>query len=88
MSAAHTPGPWTRPIKTSIAGKGGYVRICDMHYNGPKHDDEAEANARLIAAAPSLYGALARMVREFDCGRTPIASDVSAARDVLATVQS
>ena len=58
MTAQHTPGPWERPIKAL----GG-----EWHVNSP--DDQlfvrvlgapatADANARLIAAAPLMLDAL------------------------------
>lgn len=58
--AQHTPGPWYRSTS------GRYIRydmppmtganVCDLDvFGGPP--DEAEANARLIAAAPDLLAA-------------------------------
>ena len=43
---------------------------------------------RVKMAGPELYKALVRIVREFDCGRTPTASDVSAARDAVAKAEA
>lgn len=53
----HTPGPWTRHGLgiSKDAGEYGYaVALCDS----PVPPGEAEANARLIAAAPDLLTAL------------------------------
>jgi hypothetical protein len=72
----HTPGPWGRRIAYQIRGKddtsevaiyqmpwngGSERRIASWKMNGPL-DDEAEANARLIAAAPNLLAALEALV--------------------------
>lgn len=68
----HTPGPWTKEGGGSLsvfAGRGEYDRsICEVSTSGmPFHpdgsptvydQDESEANARLIAAAPELLTAI------------------------------
>lgn len=66
----HTPGPWigagpsfgdplpryTTEIVTEWEGdEGDVISICEMPFH--HHDDENEANARLIAAAPDLLEA-------------------------------
>ena len=52
----HTPGPWTLHVGSGreayIEAMEGDVLIAECH------DGEAEANARLIAAAPELLEAL------------------------------
>lgn len=52
-----TPGPWSAPDKGKLIGavvaKDGEI-VCDPSGAG-RHEDEAEANARLIAAAPEMY---------------------------------
>lgn len=52
-----TPGPWSAPSKGNLRGavvaKDGKM-VCDPSGAG-RHEDEAEANARLIAAAPDMY---------------------------------
>ena len=52
-----TPGPWSAPDKGKLRGavvaKDGEM-VCDPSGAG-RHEDEAEANARLIAAAPEMY---------------------------------
>ena len=54
-----TPGPWEVETKYACLGvfdsKGSGV--ADIVYGRP--DDELNANARLIAAAPEMYGLLA-----------------------------
>ena len=67
----HTPGPWigagpsfgdplpryTTSIVTEWADEyGDYADICELPFH--HHDDENEANALLIAAAPDLLVAL------------------------------
>jgi sialic acid synthase SpsE len=67
----HTPGPWigagpsfgdplpryTTDIYTEWEDENGEViSICELPFN--HHDDENEANALLIAAAPDLLEAL------------------------------
>ncbi|HXJ14353.1 MAG TPA: hypothetical protein VNH19_18915 [Candidatus Limnocylindrales bacterium] len=78
---SHTPGPST------LSPAGRYVRyegirgpnICDLDVFGGT-EQEARANARLIAAAPDLLAALQAVVRvadrktdEFDAARAAIA---------------
>ena len=59
----HTPGPWEyepSPGTGCIYGKerNEHITICDPHAVGcSTADDVAEANARLIAAAPNLLAA-------------------------------
>ena len=61
MSTAHTPGPWrVAPASLYVgsdinvdAGANGYIAMC-----GKLGDLTAEANARLIAAAPDLLAEL------------------------------
>jgi hypothetical protein len=62
MSAKHTPGPWE--LK-SEGWKGQFIYGTDEHAKGVRFIakvsldfDGAEANARLIAAAPELLEAL------------------------------
>lgn len=67
---AHTPGPWigcgpsfgdplprfTTEIVTDLTDDDGSYTICMFDF--AHYDDENEANARLIAAAPDLLNAL------------------------------
>lgn len=52
-----TPGPWSAPDEGNLRGavvtKDGKM-VCDPSGAG-RHEGEAEANARLIAAAPEMY---------------------------------
>lgn len=72
----HTPGPWTAhdspvdgayPISTAF----GDHRICIAHAHGVFEEPgriEAQANARLIAAAPELLEALKRIMAAVNYG--------------------
>ena len=52
-----TPGPWSVAKKDKLRGavvaKDGEM-VCDQTGAG-RYEDEADANARLIAAAPEMY---------------------------------
>lgn len=56
----HTLGPWEVDLHHGIAIRGeDNKRVCRIPvYNTPKLLREADANARLIAAAPELLAAL------------------------------
>lgn len=79
----HTPGPW-RANSSWIEGPKMALRVAVVDWPkrgcAPKSADEAEANARLIAAAPDLLKALIGVVAvadratvEFDRARAAIA---------------
>lgn len=72
MTSKHTPGPWHwsdgyqtldgRPSWTLLSEKDGYgILCCDGEENSPQGLND-EANARLIAAAPELYAAVAAVI--------------------------
>ena len=57
---SHTPGPWS--LERDYKGVpefvfGGDTCVCDFGIEAPKPED-----ARLIAAAPELYGALVDLI--------------------------
>jgi hypothetical protein len=69
----HTPGPWhwdSDPIKDDplgrvrfrVVAKGRTITQC--YY--PSGDEQAEADTKLIAAAPSMLKALKELVREIN----------------------
>lgn len=64
MSAAqHAPGPWKAVIyggwdAPRVWSDSGSVALLQHHYSGPA---VAEANARLIAAAPDLLNVVCEM---------------------------
>jgi len=68
MTTKHTEGPWAATLLNNMASKywwsvssldGLGNTIC----NTPNNNSEAEANARLIAAAPELLEALEELLR-------------------------
>lgn len=78
---AHTPGPWfvfegrpcvggpSGPIDADPAQKTAGIAMCGMRL---RTEDEAMANARLIAAAPELLAELEKIVedaRRVECFR-------------------
>jgi hypothetical protein len=62
METNHTPGPWKvgggryLPITAMVKGKSAQIGRAESF--GQISDEECEANARLIAAAPELLKAL------------------------------
>lgn len=69
QAAKHTPGPWELCLSAGrypfyISSANGSL-IGDVYWDNELMDDaniECEANARLIAAAPSLAGALSLLL--------------------------
>jgi hypothetical protein len=62
---AWTPGPWQVEAGGFVGGPVGYGRICQFWNKYEEDFQNPEANARLIAAAPELYEALALYVEHF-----------------------
>ena len=62
MTTKHTPGPWRTgglPQHAPIVYAPDDYAICDTKtFHGRRSPEEAEANARLIAAAPDMLAAL------------------------------
>ena len=59
----HTPGPWTISEGRVIYGNRGMIRPFVVLVDDDHNDAETEANARLIAAAPELLGAVQLALR-------------------------
>lgn len=63
LEAKYSPGPWIVAKKSKLTGavvaKDGEM-VCDPTGAG-RYEDEAEANARLISAAPEMYALLGRL---------------------------
>lgn len=78
----HTPGPWriSQNVSRHVIGpKGGVVTCGELTWDGPGSTAIADANARLIAAAPELLEALRTLaVEEYRDDDDPI---LGAARD-------
>jgi hypothetical protein len=80
QSALHTPGPWMvcpelnafdikseNPKARTKLGDTHTIASATFSMNAPISADEFAANARLIAAAPTLFAAL-RMIADSDVG--------------------
>ena len=98
----HTPGRWTvddTDVPFVInAGDDGQMYVATIasteDYHGPETDTEAQANARLIAAAPEMHAQLAAIlaawdadwIRTVDHNANPNRSLLSETRDLLARI--
>ena len=74
MKTKHTPGPWTvengkraRGYMTAVMRDGFAIADVPCLRGDPYDDDEADANAHLIAAAPDLLAALQETLRALEC---------------------
>ena len=56
----HTPGPWDS-IGLQVWTAGSVVAECNW-ISGQITDEEAMANARLVAAAPEMYAVLKELI--------------------------
>jgi hypothetical protein len=61
----HTPGPWRVDAQYICRADG--VAIADVWQSMEVSGEEAETNARLIAAAPDLLAALERIMSVARC---------------------
>ena len=70
----HTPGPW-RHLRHHVFDRNGiatascwprHVNVSSYTVSRPLSKEEADANARLIASAPSLLKALRNLVRKIE----------------------
>ena len=91
MSTKHTPGPWEL---VSRGWNGQFIYGIDERAKGRRfiaevdlNYDGAEANARLIAAAPELLAALRLMLAgtQEDCGKICMPSE-NAVRSAFAAI--
>ena len=64
MTLEHTPGPWTTDSAGLVTAGPRRLHIAQAATTGMGH--AAEANARLLAAAPDLLEALQRAQAELD----------------------
>lgn len=73
----HTPAPWgaridrTRKIRQVILPIGRSDEVTLARVTGPMNPDEADANARLMAAAPQMYRALLDAAEALDARPLP-----------------
>jgi hypothetical protein len=62
--SAGTPGPWACTTRLGswdwvvYSADDPNIEICQMFHDGTDLNERGEANARLIAAAPEMFGAL------------------------------
>jgi hypothetical protein len=56
----HTPGPWVAQPGDNFITDAREIVIAQMHRHHP--DEQVDANARLIAAAPELLAALVELL--------------------------
>ncbi|MCE9565793.1 MAG: hypothetical protein K8U57_27525 [Planctomycetes bacterium] len=67
QKASHTPGTWEANGSTVIASKESFRALFDCKpLRMTLSADECAANARLIAAAPDLLGALQAILQDAD----------------------
>ena len=90
LEAKYSPGPWSVAKKSKLTGavvaEDGEM-VCDPTGAG-RYEDEAEANARLIASAPEMYALLGR-VEDYFKNRSLYGYGVeeSVSSDLLAKIQ-
>lgn len=72
-----TPGPWQRDCWDVIGNGGGTGHVCEV--SKPSGDDdrywnsgEADANARLIAGAPTMHATILTLCDALDAERAEI----------------
>jgi len=89
-TANHTPGPWEAHENGHIYAEERASAVARIFENSYHRDGEAQANARLIAAAPDMLTALEAMIahRERDylyCAIEPYAACVAAIHNAKGT---
>ena len=63
--SAHTPGPWyVDGLRKTRVATAEDLTIATAHAGADRSKNKAEANARLIAAAPALLEALEAILRD------------------------
>jgi len=84
----HTPGPWRLHQWSKAAGNPGvYSRVSANRDDAgdidvcrfdlfPDADDEHEANAKLIAAAPDMLESLQATLKYLECYASPEANEL------------
>ena len=90
LEAKYSPGPWSVAKKSKLTGavvaEDGEM-VCDPTGAG-RYEDEAEANARLIASAPERYALLGRVEDYFKNRRLyGYGVEESVSSDLLAKIQ-
>ena len=96
QKSAHTPSPWLIEWNAAQGGEGHYItdskdmgelsRIAAVLF----HDDadgETRANARLIAASPTMYDYLVERAQSGDARAASIVEDINAVRTAIAKAE-
>lgn len=88
MKTSHTPGPWKARIYPygdhhQVSNKSGQMFIADVLKLDA--DEQTEANAKLIAAAPDLLEALKDIIHANDTGmgKSAVRLRIDIAREVI-----
>lgn len=75
-----TPGPW-RPVfgngLLSVSVQSADTFVCQLARSPAIRDGEAEANARLIAAAPELLAVCETLIARWESDNVPPAEKLS-----------
>lgn len=79
-----TPGPWRADRRSILAGNG--TCIAEVFSGAAGSLDEADANERLIAAAPDLFDVVTRLIFEDADGHFTIGL-IEDAREVIAKAE-
>lgn len=71
MKTQHTPGPWLirsdDALRQTLIWSDARTDVARIQWDGFTENNETEANARLIAAAPELAEALREMLEVSAC---------------------
>lgn len=97
-NTTHTPGPWATAVVVkdfvSVIDEKNGQYIADVYYRSDDHgNNETEANARIIAAAPKLLDVLKDLVDKYDAmhdgiiGSQLTNGDFFAAREAIKKAQ-
>ena len=87
QKAAHTPGPWQIEWNVAQGGEGHYITVSNDMGELSRiaavlfHDDadgETRANARLIAASPTMYDYLVERAQSGDARAASIVEAINA----------
>ena len=87
QKAAHTPGPWLIEWNAAQGGEGHYIKDINDMWELSRiaavlfHDDadgETHANARLIAASPTMYDYLVERAQSGDARAASIVEAINA----------
>lgn len=81
MNTQHTPGPWSIEGWT-ILNETTLQYIADVRHDA-NNDAEAQANARLIAAAPTLLNAAILTVQEIEAVASMRLRNAEVGADIL-----